>query len=399
MAKSICKCNMAYQYIVRTPTAKQEQGGTTFSFAKGVRGIDCEAGVSGWRLKTPSGRTGEDLSSKVISNNGIPNVRLYKGKHFVNRLSNHLKYIPNSNLTKIYDAKWRPVIPKVVVFDLDETIGSFADLYLIWTAIFNTGIYTGPTCKTIVQSIFNELLDLYPEFLRYGILHILDFIRTKIQNGESHRIYLYTNNHCNFVASPDSRDTTQPSPTEWIEMIIIYLNMKIGVTDTIFAKPICAFKIGSRIIEPLRTTRNKTHSDFLKCAVLPKNTEICFIDDTHHSQMVHNKVYYIQPPPYVHELTQLAIIDRFMVSSLYTKLNTSQYNTKQFESIFTINCQLLLPNTLLSKNDNNNNKEVYNKMMYYIKEFFCISTKTHPTRRKRVRIGKFTRKRKLPIRV
>ena len=54
--------------FVRTPLseakAKQEQGGTTFSFAKGVRGIDCEAGVSGWRLKTPSGRTGEDLSSK-----------------------------------------------------------------------------------------------------------------------------------------------------------------------------------------------------------------------------------------------------------------------------------------------------------------------------------------------
>ena len=398
---------MAYQYIVRTPTAKQEQGGTTcFSFAKGVRGI-----------------TGEDLSSKVISNNGIPNVRLYKGKHFVNRLSNRIKYIPN--LTKIYDAKWTPIIPKVVVFDLDETIGSFADLYLIWTAIFNTGIYKGPTTKTIVQSIFNELLDLYPEFLRYGILHILDFIRTKIQNGDSHRIYLYTNNHCDFVASPDSRDTTQPSPTEWVEMIIIYLNMKIGVTNTIFAKPICAFKIGSRIIEPLRTTRNKTHSDFLKCAVLPKNTEICFIDDTHHSQMVHNKVYYIQPPPYVHELTQVAIIDRFMVSSLYTKLNTSQYNTKQFESIFTINCQLLLPNTLLSfedksspdnpsspsfsasltphsglvvlsKNDNNNNKEVYNKMMYYIKEFFCISTKTQPTRRKRVRIGKFTRRKKSP---
>jgi hypothetical protein len=345
-------------------------------------------------------------------------------------------------LTKVYDAKWTPIISKVVVFDLDETIGSFADLYLIWTAIFNTGIYKGPTPKTIVQSIFNELLDLYPEFLRYGILHILDFIRTKIQNGESHRIYLYTNNHCNFVASADSRYDLQPSPTEWVEMIIIYLNMKIGVTDTIFAKPICAFKIGSRIIEPLRETRNKTHSDFLKCAVLPKNTEICFIDDTHHSQMAHNKVYYIQPPPYIHYLSQTTIIDRFMVSSLYTKLNTSEYITKGFESARTlergtsvgvrgfacfagvsgwrpetpsglsgdglpskgngfIHNPCLSPSTErpLSKNDNNNNKEVYNKMMYYIKEFFCISAKTQSTRRRNVRIGKFTRKRKSPIRV
>jgi hypothetical protein len=323
---------------------------------------------------------------------GLPqNVRVYKGRHFVNRLSKHPKYVPN--IIKVYDVKWTPIIPKVVVFDLDETIGCFTDLYLIWTAIFNTGIYKGPTNKTIVQSIFNELLDLYPEFLRYGILHILDFIRTKIQNGESHRIYLYTNNHCDFVASPDSRNPTQPSPTEWVEMIIMYLNMKIGVTNTIFAKPICAFKIGSRIIEPLRETRNKTHSDFLKCAVLPKNTEICFIDDTYHSQMAHNKVYYIQPPPYIHELSQQSIIDRFMVSALYTKINTTQYGNKYFESIFTPK-PCLSPVNSLSKNDNNNNKEIYDKMMYYIKEFFCISAKTHSTRRKSVRIGKFTRRKK-----
>ena len=348
------------------------------------------------------GINGEDLSSTVIvPNHSLPevtkpqNVRVYKGSHYhSHRLSKHPKYIPN--LTKVYDVKWHPFIPKVVAFDLDETIGSFADLYLIWTAIFNTGIYTGPTDAKITQSIFNELLDLYPEFLRYGILHILDFIRTKIQNGESHCIYLYTNNQCNFAASPDSRDELQPSPTEWVEMIIIYLNMKIGATNTIFAKPICAFKIGSRIIEPLRTTRNKIHSDFLKCAVLPKNTEICFVDDTYHSQMAHNKVYYIQPPPYIHELTQCAIIDRFMVSTLYAKLNTSQYVTKGFERMFVPRACDGVSGRPLSKNDNN--KEVYDKMMYYIKEFFCISAKTHPTRRRRVRIGKFTRKKKPHIR-
>jgi hypothetical protein len=329
------------------------------------------------------------MAYKYIRNNDTSNVCVYKGRHFVNRLSKHAKYIPN--LTKVYDAKWTPVIPKVVVFDLDETIGSFADLYLIWTAIFNTGIYKGTPNLQIVQSIFNELLDLYPEFLRYGILHILDFIRTKIQNGESHRIYLYTNNHCDFIASPDSRDPAQPSPTEWVEMIILYLNRKIGVTNTIFAKPICAFKIGSRIIEPLRETRNKTHSDFLKCAVLPKNTEICFIDDTYHSQMAHNKVYYIQPPPYIHELNQTAIIDRFMVSALYTKINTTQYGNHYFESVFApLSFAKPSPENSLSKNENN--KEIYNKMMYYIKEFFCISAKTHSTRRKNVRIGKFTRR-------
>ena len=340
-------------------------------------------------------------------------VRLYKGRHYYKPNLKLHKYIPN--LTKVYDAKWMPVIPKVVVFDLDETIGSFSDLYLIWTAIFNTGIYKGPTNPQIIQTIFNELLDLYPEFLRYGILHILDFIRTKIQNGESHFIYLYTNNQCNFVACSDSRDDTPPSPTEWVEMIIVYLNMKIGAANTIFAKPICAFKIGSRIIEPLRESRRKTHSDLLKCTVLPKNTEICFIDDAYHSQMVHNKVYYVQPPPYVHELSQTAIIDRFIVSALYTKLNNLHYENTCFESAFITNMSTStkLPVSLsrnvrspenveiqrivedgFSSKGIEHNKEIYNKMMYYIKEFFCISTKTHPTRKRQRRIGKFTRKKK-----
>ena len=327
------------------------------------------------------------------SNSTGSNVRLYKGRHYYKPVSKIHKYIPN--LIKVYDAKWIPIIPKVVVFDLDETIGCFSDLYLIWTAIFNTGIYKGPTNPHIVQTIFNELLDLYPEFLRYGILHILDFIRTKIQNGESHCIYLYTNNQCNFIACPESRDDKQTSPTEWVIMIIVYLNMKIGATNTIFAKPICAFKIGSRIIEPLRESRRKTHSDLLKCAVLPKNTEICFVDDAYHSQMVHNKVYYVQPPPYVHELSQTAIIDRFMVSALYTKLNNLHYGNTCFESVFATNLSTstnLPVSTGLSRNEHN--KEVYHKMMYYIKEFFCISAKMQPTRKRQGRIGKFTRKKK-----
>ena len=178
-------------------------------------------------------------------------------------------------------------------------------------------------------------------------------------------------------------------------MIIVYLNMKLRTVDTIFEKPICAFKIGSRVIEPLRESRSKTHRDFLKCSVLPKNTEICFIDDTYHTKMAHDKVYYIQPPPYFHELSQTTIIDRFMESSLYTKINGTPSDSRitSFDLRSTE-----FPRTpqrsygLLTLSKNENNKEIYNKMMYYIKEFFCISAKTPPTRRRNVRIGKFTRR-------
>ena len=48
-------------HSVRTPITKQERRRSV-----GVRGFACKAGVSGWRPKTPSGLSGEDLSSKVI---------------------------------------------------------------------------------------------------------------------------------------------------------------------------------------------------------------------------------------------------------------------------------------------------------------------------------------------
>jgi hypothetical protein len=328
-------------------------------------------------------------------------VRLYKGKFFQKPLSNSFKYLPP--LTKIYDAK---KCSKVVVFDLDETIGNFADLYLIWTAIFNTGIYTGTVNANVAQLIFNELLDLYPEFLRYGILDILEFIRTKIQNGESHRIYFYTNNQCEFTACSTDTSRSSYSTTEWVEMIIVYLNRKINTLDTIFAKPICAFKIGNRIIEPLRESTSKTHRDFLKCAILPKQTEICFIDDAYHVKMKHDKVYYIQPPPYTHGLSRETIINRFMNSDLFSKLRTSQHFTltpSDFLSVKNPSSLELYSNKLcpidgvdaLGYRDNsseNTNVEIYHKLMYYIKEFFCIATKNGTTRRVKKRLSKFTRK-------
>jgi hypothetical protein len=335
--------------------------------------------------------TYDDALSRNCLNVETLDVQVYRGRHYSSLLTNSLK--SHSNIQKIYDAKTRPRSPKAVVFDLDETIGSFSELYLLWTAIFTQGIYDEIPDPKITQGIFNELLELYPEFLRYGILHILDFIRTKIQTGESHRIFLYTNNQCDFTVCTGTRPAEQPSPTEWVEMIIVYLNWKIRASDTIFAKPICAFKINNRIIEPLRETTSKTHRDFLKCAILPKHTEICFIDDSYHSRMVNNKIYYIQPPPYYHHLKQRDIIDRFVASPLHDKLIKATKREIPF-SFAAIPRQIIhpgiAPNGEHSKNTGE--KETFHTLMYYIKEFFCITVRDIHTRKKRFRIGKFTRK-------
>jgi hypothetical protein len=315
--------------------------------------------------------------------NTSTDTKVYKSSKFkYNKIPENIRYVPT--ITQVYDKQMQRQPPKVVVFDLDETIGCFTDLYLIWKTIFTKDIYRGNDDRTTTQKIFNDLLDLYPEFLRYGILHILEFIKTKIQTGESHRIYLYTNNQCDFSVWTKM---ALPNPTEWVEMIIVYLNMKLNAKDTIFAKPICAFKINNQIIEPLRKNTSKTHFDFLKCSILPKTTEICFIDNTFYDKMCHDKVYYIQPPPYIHSLKQSDIINRFVHSALHSQLVQTveyQYNTflKEFPSV---QCASPL-------NINNVNHETYMKMMYYIKEFFCMTTQILHTRKRNIRIGKFSRK-------
>jgi len=315
------------------------------------------------------------------------NVYVYPHKYVYRKLPTNAKYIPR--MISVYEAVNKPRIPKVVVFDLDETIGHFSDLYLIWNAVFTKGIYRGECSRPTVQCLFNELLDLYPEFLRYGILHILEFIRTKIVLGESHRIYIYTNNQCDFSVWSN---TCSYSPTDWVEMIIVYLNLRLNVSDTIFAKPICAFKINQQIIEPLREGTHKSHRDLLKCSVLPKTTEICFVDDAYHQQMQHDKVYYVQPPPYFHNMTRSEIIDRFVRSDLHLRITgTVSYewmHSKMMESV-----PYPLRRTGNPRNDQEN-REIYETMMYYIKEFFCMTVPASVnSRRKRVKLGKFTRKR------
>jgi hypothetical protein len=271
------------------------------------------------------------------------------------------------DLVKIFPGKFHPISSpskqKVIVFDLDETLGYFSDLVGLWNII--------ALKKT--QQNFNALLDQYPEFLRYGILTILEYLNHKKHAGKCYKLYLYTNNRC--------------SP-EIPRYIAKYFDYKMGnyrdmddLTKThLFDKVICAFKIGNRIIEPGRTTYKKTHSDFIRCTLLPKNTEICFIDDVYHSRMNHSKIYYIQPSGYFHNLENDDIINRACV------FMPDVYNRNYLEYVFSNN----IYNRPQSSNETN--IQVSQKLMYYIKEFFYLSSTNTRTRKSRTKLGRFTRK-------
>jgi hypothetical protein len=249
----------------------------------------------------------------------------------------------------------KTILPsKVIVFDLDETLGSFGDLFLLWTGIKH--IY--PTFDS-----FSELFDLYPEFLRTGIFTILRFLYTKKKSGECKKIFIYTNNQC---------------PPYWISYIMRYFQEKIvssspGVPGIgLFDQIIGAFKIGNIPLEISRTTNQKTYSDLIHCTMLPKNTEFCFIDNTEYDKMKHDKIYYIQPKAYIHTLSVSEIIDRWQIhfSSEYSILSSYWY------SWFSLHKRngYLLENPMDIDKHLDIHKQVSEKLMFHIREFFLLST-------------------------
>lgn len=260
---------------------------------------------------------------------------------------------------------------KVVIFDMDETLGCFTDLEALWNVIESEHIiFTRPYMNK--QESFNALLDLYPEFLRYGIMNILEYLYYKKTRGEFIGVYIYTNNQVG---------------KRWSKMIISYLETK-NKSNGLFNQIIHAFKINNQIIEPLRKGNAKTRGDFIRCSILPHNTEMCFIDDTYYTKMNHDKIYFIQPKPFFHGLKTGDIIQRLIDSSI---LKTNNY--KLFMSHFLENNLI----TSIDKTQQNVDEDIFvsRKILYHIQNFFLMTTSNKNTRKiKNLNIGNFTRKRR-----
>jgi hypothetical protein len=262
---------------------------------------------------------------------------------------------------------------KIITVDLDETLGSFSHLHILWKGIMRLSGKRGD--ETL--SIFFELFDLYPEFLRYDILHILKYLcKKKRENGI--QLYLYTNNKCG---------------REWIDLIVKYLQYKIKF-DPIFNRTICAFKIGSRIIEPARTTNNKTLFDLVNCTKIGKNTQVCFLDDSYHNEMVKDSIYYIQPKAYYHCLKISHILSRYFNSTLFSQFENTSMTNDSYRAFlidwFNFNNA---DKYILTYEPYNIEREmeVSRKILFYIRDFLYFTPKSR-TSKKRNTVSNFTRK-------
>lgn len=295
------------------------------------------------------------------------------GTFFYNIMINSSNNLVQIYKGGLYNLKRDNSMQKAIVFDLDETLGDFTHLYTLWQGIKEFIIKSDVN----VQDIFNQLLDLYPEFLRCGITNVLNYIKLKKERKKLKNLFIYTNNKC--------------MDNEWIKNISSYFDYKLE-TLHLFDKAICAFKIDNKIID-IKSKHKKNINYLINCTMIPKNTEICFIDNSFYNGMLNHRIYYIQPMNYNHNVNTVEIIKRFMNSYIGNYIIAHSNINIQYKSFLTdwfhINSINNKPRIIVSKNDC---IEMTKKILFHIKEFFYISTMKTNTKKKYKTISNFTRK-------
>ena len=190
---------------------------------------------------------------------------------------------------------------KIVVFDLDETLGYFTEFGIFCDCLneyFKNEDYS--------DTHFNELLDLYPEFIRPKMINALQYLKSKKMDNKCYKVMIYTNNQ---------------GDSSWAINIKKYFDNKVEYE--LFDKIIAAYEVRGQRVEIGRTSHDKTMDDFVRCTKLSENIEVCFIDDLYHSGMVDDKVYYINVKPYKYQINIEKMINTFLDSKLGNNINIS----------------------------------------------------------------------------
>jgi len=246
---------------------------------------------------------------------------------------------------------------KIVVFDLDETLGYFTQL-----GVFCDCLNEYFQDNTFSDNHFNEILDLYQEFLRPKIIQILNYLKQKKKEKKCFKVMIYTNNQ---------------GPKIWAENIKKYFDDKIQYN--LFDQIIAAFKIRGERVELNRTSHDKSIDDLFRCTQLPHSVEICFIDDIFHNKMEDEKVYYINVKPYHYTLNLETFILRFLESNMGKKVKSKNDFINKINEIYKY---YNFNATKKDKQEQEIDIIVGKKMFQHIKHFFYENNK-HTVRNNR----------------
>ena len=236
---------------------------------------------------------------------------------------------------------------KYIVFDVDETLGYFSQLGAFMDAL---SFYYKDFSRSHFER-FNEILDLYPEFIRTNMIDILKYINNKKSQGTCGGIFIYTNNQ---------------GPRTWVQHIAKYFEYKVGGGDQLFDKIIAAYKVNGKVVEQGRTSQNKTYADLLRITGISPQAEVCFVDDLNHPGMRHSNVLYLNVKPYVKTLSTNEMIRRYMGSGVVPSHNIKRFTDTMNERMGSIN-----------NNNNNNNNPIENmKINLHESNYISLNTPT-----------------------
>ena len=211
----------------------------------------------------------------------------------------------------------QPDISRIAVFDMDETLGSFARLSKFIYTLTRVLKRVYPNPDKIIQDNFNAIMDLYPEVLRPKIMDVMRFLVEMKRLHKCKHVMIYTNN---------------TGPREWIDGIKNYFNYKSGFP--LFDRVIGAFKRpNGEVVEVKRTSHNKTYNDFVRCSNLEGEFEVFFVDDRAHPGMHTKNVYVIEVKPYERQIPQSVFIKRFMSSQLFKALGIPKAAAAKLEAV------------------------------------------------------------------
>jgi hypothetical protein len=256
---------------------------------------------------------------------------------------------------------------KIVVFDVDETLGYFTQLGVFCDCLdkyFNNSEYS--------NNNFNDILDLCPEFIRPKIFHILNYLKEKKISKKCNKVMIYTNNQ---------------GPKVWVENLKKYFDNKINYK--LFDQIIAAFKVRGKKIELGRTSHDKNIDDFFRCTKMPADVEICFVDDVFHHKMETDSVYYINVKPYQHSLNFSKFLVRFLESKLGYKITNKAKFITDLNSIYK---RFNYKGTDKIVTEQEIDEIVGKKMFHHIRHFFYENNNISVKNKKHVKHNKTFKK-------
>lgn len=199
---------------------------------------------------------------------------------------------------------------KYIVFDLDETLGTFVQLGIFKDALEATFEIA------LTQQAFNELCQAFIKSFRPNLLQILKTIQQHKKTSDDIYLVIYTNNI---------------GPKSWTVQIKTFLEDQLqesGLFDYIIGGYIDMY---DQRTELCRTTMAKLPADIRRCIGSPQDAKYLFFDDQHHPEMIHRDVTYIKIKPYRYEYTHREMIRQFLQTKL-AKFLLQYYNNPELFS-------------------------------------------------------------------